>query len=305
MNRSGFYLGARRVSIVLIAVLVSAACASAGPAAKVSPAPSSRVSLTDIAQIGLAATVSVERRWRGPSLQRPQCTAAFGSGVHLANGRVLTAAHLIYELLEDSDCMPYSPFSTWDPRVLEITVRTPGSVSRSQYEPFGAGGLTGKVLALDYHLDLALLDAPHLKDAPTLTWGDSRALRVGDGVVAVGYPITGATVTRGIVSALKIVEVLKFGTVDTITLIQTDAAINPGNSGGPLLNERGELIGIVDFRVEGGNYGLNFAVAGVSAENWAKSPRECRAGAARPNPYPRKSYDPFYSPTVRGCVRAY
>jgi S1-C subfamily serine protease len=46
-------------------------------------------------------------------------------------------------------------------------------------------------------------------------------------------------------------------------------ALNPGNSGGPLLNERGELIGIVDFRVAG--YGLNFAIASSTARRWVES----------------------------------
>lgn len=52
-----------------------------------------------------------------------------------------------------------------------------------------------------------------------------------------------------------------------VDLVQTDAAVNPGNSGGPLLNERGELIGIVDFRIAGGNYGLNYAVASSTARH--------------------------------------
>jgi S1-C subfamily serine protease len=52
-----------------------------------------------------------------------------------------------------------------------------------------------------------------------------------------------------------------------VDLVQTDAAVNPGNSGGPLLNEKGELIGIVDFRIAGGNYGLNFAVASSTARH--------------------------------------
>ncbi len=83
--------------------------------------------------------------------------------------------------------------------------------------------------------------------------GRLSELALGDAVIAVGYPVTGITVTKGIVSGFT-------HTLRT-DLIQTDAAVNPGNSGGPLLNERGELVGIVDFRVEGGNYGLNFAVA--------------------------------------------
>jgi S1-C subfamily serine protease len=123
------------------------------------------------------------------------------------------------------------------------------------------------VLAMDTTRDLALLQLPAGiagPSQPALTWGDSNALKVGDRVVAIGYPVAGLTVTSGIVSATR-------QTDWAVDLIQTDAALNPGNSGGPLLNEKGELVGVVDFRVEGGNYGLNFAVASSTARKWVAS----------------------------------
>ena len=83
-----------------------------------------------------------------------------------------------------------------------------------------------------------------------------------------------------------------------------------GIDGLTLQVERGEVVGIVDFRVEGGNYGLNFAVAASSAEPWARNPRRCSAGSPRLNPNPPRPTsssnpfgDPFYNATVSACVR--
>jgi S1-C subfamily serine protease len=89
---------------------------------------------------------------------------------------------------------------------------------------------------------------------------DSSTLRVGDYVVAVGEPFgLGQTVTAGIVSALG-----RSGLGDSSyqNFIQTDASINPGNSGGPLVNLRGELVGInsMIYSPSGGNVGIGFAI---------------------------------------------
>ena len=106
--------------------------------------------------------------------------------------------------------------------------------------------LDGEVLGADTRLDLAVVDVEGT-DFPTLELGDSDALQVGDGVVAIGNALgisegSGATVTTGIVSGLgRIVEV---GEEVLFNAIQTDAAINPGNSGGPLVDANGRVIGI-------------------------------------------------------------
>ncbi|MEO8779525.1 MAG: PDZ domain-containing protein, partial [Rhodanobacter sp.] len=89
---------------------------------------------------------------------------------------------------------------------------------------------------------------------------DSASLRVGDYVVAVGEPFgLGQTVTAGIVSALG-----RSGLGDSSyqNFIQTDASINPGNSGGPLVNLRGQMVGIntMIFSPSGGNVGIGFAI---------------------------------------------
>ena len=101
-----------------------------------------------------------------------------------------------------------------------------------------------KVVGADSLIDIALLkiDAVGL---PVVRLGDSDELRIGDLVLAIGYPLgMGTTLTDGIVSALgrrASVIVREYGIE---SFIQTNAVINPGNSGGPLLNLRGEVVGI-------------------------------------------------------------
>ena len=119
------------------------------------------------------------------------------------------------------------------------------------------------VVGTDPSTDLAVVkvDVPAVK-LDELALADSSALRVGDGVVAIGSPFgLEGTVTAGIVSALhrEIVSPNDF-TIDDA--IQTDAAINHGNSGGPLLDLRGRVVGITSqIRSDsGGNEGVGFAV---------------------------------------------
>ena len=94
----------------------------------------------------------------------------------------------------------------------------------------------------DPKTDLALIQIVNPPaDLPFLKLGDSDAIQVGDWVLAVGNPFgLGHTVTQGIISAKG--RVIGAGTYDNF--LQTDASINPGNSGGPLLNLKGEVIGI-------------------------------------------------------------
>jgi putative serine protease PepD len=122
---------------------------------------------------------------------------------------------------------------------------------------------SAKLVGADPSTDLAVIkvDAPSSEVHP-LSLGDSSALQVGDGVVAIGSPFgLDETVTSGIVSALH--RDISSETRYTIPdVIQTDAAINHGNSGGPLLNLAGQVIGITS-QIEsesGGNEGVGFAV---------------------------------------------
>lgn len=124
----------------------------------------------------------------------------------------------------------------------------------------------------DYDLAVLLVDRTDLTPLP---FADSDQVRVGDPVVAVGAPLgLEGTVTSGIVSALnRAVTAGDMTSVSYINAIQTDAAINPGNSGGPLVNDRGELIGINTAIAQGGgtatatgSIGLGFAIPSNQVE---------------------------------------
>ncbi len=116
-----------------------------------------------------------------------------------------------------------------------------------------------KTIGSDPQTEIALIKVD-AKDLPTLPLGDSDKLRVGEWVLAIGNPFgLSHSVTSGIVSARGRGNV---GIVDYADFIQTDAAINPGNSGGPLLNMRGEVIGMNTAIVSrtGGNNGVGFSI---------------------------------------------
>ena len=116
-----------------------------------------------------------------------------------------------------------------------------------------------KVLGRDPKTDLAVIKIDAKTSLPTVTLGNSDALRVGDWVMAMGSPFgLSNTVTTGIVSAKG--RTIGAGPYDDF--IQTDAPINPGNSGGPLFNLDGEVVGIntAIFSQSGGNIGIGFAV---------------------------------------------
>lgn len=117
----------------------------------------------------------------------------------------------------------------------------------------------GRIVGSDPKSDIAVIkiDGGNL---PTVSWGDSSRLQVGEYVLAVGNPFgLNSTVTLGIVSALGRG---RMGITQYEDFIQTDAAINPGNSGGALVNTKGELIGIntAIFSQSGGYQGVGFAV---------------------------------------------
>ena len=117
-----------------------------------------------------------------------------------------------------------------------------------------------KVAGRDAKTDIALIEIKgDAKDLPAVKLGDSNSLRVGQWVVAIGNPFgLENTVTVGIVSAMG--RHINQGPYDNF--IQTDAAINPGNSGGPLLNTKGDVVGIntAIFSRGGGNIGIGFAI---------------------------------------------
>jgi serine protease Do len=115
-----------------------------------------------------------------------------------------------------------------------------------------------KLVGGDPKTDLALLKIEG-RSLPTLAFGDSDRLQVGEPVMAIGNPFgLDQTVTTGIVSAKE--RFIGAGPYDDF--IQTDASINPGNSGGPLVDVRGALVGINSaiFSQTGGSVGIGFAI---------------------------------------------
>jgi serine protease Do len=172
------------------------------------------------------------RRFFGDQFRAPKerKTASLGSGVIVdSNGYILTANHVIQGAEEINVTLP-------DKREFK-----------------------GKIIGNDAMTDIGIIkiDADNL---PTIKWGNSDKLRVGETVLAIGSPYgLSQTVTTGIVSAVGRANV---GIVDYEDFIQTDAAINPGNSGGALVNVRGELVGIntAIFSTSGGYQGIGFAI---------------------------------------------
>ncbi|HEX8788943.1 MAG TPA: DegQ family serine endoprotease [Telluria sp.] len=150
-----------------------------------------------------------------------------GSGFIISDdGYVLTNAHVV----EDAD---------------EVTVTL---TDRREFK--------AKVLGADKRSDVALLKVD-ARNLPSLRIGDSDKIRVGEWVIAIGSPFNlENTVTAGIISAKS------RDTGEYLPLIQSDVAVNPGNSGGPLINMRGEVIGINSqiATLSGGYNGISFAV---------------------------------------------
>jgi serine protease Do len=111
--------------------------------------------------------------------------------------------------------------------------------------------------------DLAFLKIANVSDLPPAELGDSTTIKVGQRVVAIGNSLGqyDNTVTSGIISGTgRPIQAQAGDSVETLTdLIQTDAAINPGNSGGPLLNSKGQVIGINTAIAEGAE-GIGFAI---------------------------------------------
>ena len=166
--------------------------------------------------------------FRGIPNPSPQPVHGEGSGfiIH-PDGTIMTNAHVVNG-------------------ASEVTVRL---TDRREY--------TAKVVGVDTKSDIAIIKIK-ASDLPTVKIGDSRALKVGEWVLAIGAPFGFEnSATAGIVSA-------KGRTLDSgyVPFIQTDVPINPGNSGGPLFNMRGEVVGINSqiYSRSGGYMGVSFSI---------------------------------------------
>ena len=170
----------------------------------------------------------------GPGMQQRQAprdvpVRGEGSGfIVSADGLVLTNAHVV----KDADT---------------VTVKL---TDRREFK--------AKVLGADPKTDVAVLKID-AKDLPTVKLGDTKAMNVGDWVLAIGSPFGFEnSVTAGVVSA----KGRSLPDDSAVPFIQTDVAVNPGNSGGPLFNARGEVVGINSqiYSRSGGYQGLSFAI---------------------------------------------
>jgi len=166
---------------------------------------------------------------------RPRTQSSLGSGFLIdPSGLVVTNAHVV----EGSR---------------RITVLLQGE-HEDATQP--GQGLDARIVGVDRQTDVALVRIETGRSMPYLTLGDSSRLQVGEWVVAIGNPFgLDHTVTIGIVSAKN--RTIEDG--GATRYIQTDASINPGNSGGPLLNLRGEVVGVNTAIVASGQ-GIGFAV---------------------------------------------
>jgi serine protease Do len=170
----------------------------------------------------------------GPGMQaRPRIEHGIGSGVIISpDGYIVTNNHVVEGAVDIR-------VTTHDRRVLNA-----------------------KLIGRDPLTDLAVLKVDGT-DLPSIPWGDSTTLKPGQSVLAFGNPYGFSfTVTRGIVSALNRPNPDPSDRRKPGEFIQTDAAINPGNSGGPLVDARGEVVGIDTFLVSpsGSFSGMGFAI---------------------------------------------
>ncbi len=164
----------------------------------------------------------------------------------------------------------------------------------------------GRVVATDPKTDVAVVKI-NATGLPTVAWGDSSALAVGDFVLAIGNPLgLSRTVTFGIVSAVGRADV---GVADFEDFIQTDAPINPGNSGGALVNINGELVGINTAIASptGGSVGVGFAIpsnmARAAMQSLIKTGRVVRGFlGATPNNITPLLAKVFHLPDVKGSI---
>lgn len=190
-----------------------------------------------------------------------------GTGIVLSSdGYIITNCHVIetsYQTYQNSNNInpfdnPFNFFGGGYEAVTHTTQADKVTITMSDGSEHEA-----EIIGSDENTDLALLKIDVDGLIPAVL-GNSDNLALGETAVTLGYPLgLGLSASEGIVSGLEkeLTTELSSGGTATMTLIQTDASINPGNSGGPLLNKRGEVIGItssklVDSTVEG----IGFAI---------------------------------------------
>ena len=213
-----------------------------GPSSQATePTPANDQALLDAysnAVIGVTERVgpAVVRVETGPKLRTLHERGGLGSGIVISpDGLVLTNSHVV------------------------------GSAKEIRLRDIEGVVTDARVLGVDPDTDLALLRASGARDLRYASLGNSKSLRRGQLVVAIGNPLGfESTVTAGVVSALgRSIRSVSGRTIEDV--IQTDAALNPGNSGGPLVSSKAEVIGI-NTAIINGAQGICFAVASNTAQ---------------------------------------
>ena len=243
----------------------AAAPAPRAPAAPQTPAPSvsqPAVGGPDFTRIAGQATKGVANisslqvvQRRGPMTDDPFFSYFFGNQDPFAAPRTQSSYSLGSGVIVSGDGYIVTNNHVVGENMRQITV----SLADKREMP-------AKVIGTDPATDIALLKVD-AKGLPTIAWGDSSKLLIGEWVLAIGSPFSlSRTVTAGIVSATGRSDL---GFANYEDFIQTDAAINPGNSGGALINTRGELIGINTgiYSQSGGYQGIGFAVPSNLAQH--------------------------------------
>ncbi|MBQ8176878.1 MAG: trypsin-like peptidase domain-containing protein [Oscillospiraceae bacterium] len=190
-----------------------------------------------------------------------------GTGIVLsADGYIITNCHVIetsYQTYQSTGDMnpfenPFSFFGGGYEAVTQTAQADKVTVTMSDGSEHEA-----EIIGSDENTDLALLKID-VKGLIPAVLGSSDNLTLGETAVTLGYPLgLGLSASEGIVSGLEkeLTTELSSGGTTTMILIQTDASINPGNSGGPLLNERGEVIGITSSKIADSVVeGIGFAI---------------------------------------------
>ncbi|MEO0099270.1 MAG: DegQ family serine endoprotease [candidate division WOR-3 bacterium] len=179
-----------------------------------------------------------------PRLPQKQTIQSLGSGVIISpDGYVVTNNHVV---------------SGYDDIIIKLSDGT-------EYK-----GKDVKIIGKDPKTDVAILKIEKKREFPYAVLGNSDSIRIGDWVMAIGNPFgLEGTVTVGVISAKGRHGVDLPGGPIYQNFIQTDAAINPGNSGGPLVNLKGEVIGINTAikTTAGGNIGIGFAIPSNMVKN--------------------------------------
>jgi putative serine protease PepD len=204
------------------------------------PLPSDNRSIPAVARKVLPSTVQIVAEYKG------RAAGATGSGwVFDKQGHVITNNHVVADAAADN-----GPIQVIDQH---------------------GRHLKASVIGRSAVYDIAVLKVPGLGNLPPAAVGSADQMLVGETVVAIGSPLgLSATVTSGIISAVHRPVTTGDGSDSSyINAIQTDAAINPGNSGGPLVNLRGQVVGVNSAIAslgaatgsdESGNIGVGFAI---------------------------------------------